>query len=543
MRAERDIRPSPARRRSKARVISPLSRRILAVNLLAPVILVGGLLYLDRYKQGLIAAELEALRTQAEMFAAAIGEGAVVEGGVGDFQLAKEPSLQMVRRLAEPAGVRARLFDVNGALLADSRRLLGVGSVVQVEDLPPPDEDAATGLIRNVYDLAASWLASDDVLPEYVERPAQSAGDYPEVMRALGGEADSSLRHDKRRGTILGIAVPVQRYKQIVGAVMLSRTGKDIADNLYQVRLNIIRVFGVALGVTVLLSLYMAGTIVRPIRRLAAAADLVRRGHGRRHAIPDLTARGDEIGELSGALRDMTEALWRRMDAIEAFAADVAHEIKNPLTSLRSAVETVTRIRDPDQQKRLVAIIQDDVERLNRLISDISDASRLDAELSRTDMEPVDVRAMLETLVEVYRSTGAGEGLVFALEGSPADSLKVAGMEDRLVQVFRNLIANAISFSPQGGTIRLRGAREAGVVRVEVEDDGPGIPPNKLEDIFQRFYSERPKAEKFGIHSGLGLSISKQIVEAHGGTIRAENRLHPDGSVAGARFVVRLPAQ
>lgn len=538
------LRASEGSRRgpSKTRLISPLTRRILAVNLLALVILVGGLLYLDRYKQGLIAAELEALRTQAEMFAAAIGEGAVVEGGVGQFELAREPSVQMVRRLAEPAGVRARLYDLSGSLLADSRMLLGA-AVIQIEDLPPPDKDAKAGFFRRLYDTATSWLASDGVLPPYPEQPSRSSIEYPEVARALAGDPGSILRNDPRRGMIFSVAVPVQRYKQVVGAVMLSRAGTDIVENLYHVRLNIIRVFGFAFAVTVLLSLYLAGTLARPIRRLAAAADLVRSGHGRRHVIPDFSRRGDEIGDLSGALRDMTEALWRRMDAVEAFAADVAHEIKNPLTSLHSAVETVVRVRDPEQQKKLLAIVQDDVERLNRLISDISDASRLDAELSRTETEPVQMRSLLETLAEVYRSTGVGDGVAFSVEGDPSDALEVSGMEGRLVQVFRNLIANAVSFSPPGGTIRLRGDRDAGFVRIAVEDDGPGIPDNMLAAIFERFYSERPKSEKFGTHSGLGLSISTQIVEAHGGTIRAENRRQADGTPSGARFIVRLPAR
>jgi two-component system sensor histidine kinase ChvG len=255
-----------------------------------------------------------------------------------------------------------------------------------------------------------------------------------------------------------------------------------------------------------------------------------------------MSRRRDEIGELSSALREMTEALWRRMDAIEAFAADVAHEIKNPLTSLRSAVETVSRVQSPDHQRKLMAIIQDDVGRLDRLISDISDASRIDAELSRAETEPVQMRLMMEALAEVYRDTGAAEGVRFAIEADPSDDLKVIGIESRLVQILRNLISNALSFSPPHGTITLRAGRDGDCIRIEVEDDGPGIPENKLDAIFERFYSERPKAEKFGTHSGLGLSISKQIAEAHGGTLRATNRLAENGLVIGARFILRLPA-
>jgi two-component system sensor histidine kinase ChvG len=269
----------------------------------------------------------------------------------------------------------------------------------------------------------------------------------------------------------------------------------------------------------------------------------VRRGRGRRHAIPDLSARGDEIGDLSAALRDMTEALWRRMDATEAFAADVAHEIKNPLTSLRSAVETVARIANPDQQRALLAIVKDDVARLDRLISDISDASRLDAEMSRAEADEVDMRGMVQAMVDVYRYTGDANGVRFAIETAPGESLMVSGVEGRLGQVLRNLIANALSFSPPQGCITLSARRENMEVVVEVEDEGPGMPENKLEAIFDRFYSERPKDEKFGTHSGLGLSISRTIIEGHGGTITASNRIDGDGRIIGARFTVRLPAE
>ena len=303
-------------------------------------------------------------------------------------------------------------------------------------------------------------------------------------------------------------------------------------------------VFAIALAVTVLLSFYLAGTIARPIRRLAAAAKLVRYGQGRRFEIPDFGRRRDEIGDLSRALRDMTQALWDRLDAIEGFAADVAHEIKNPLTSLRSAVETVTRVRDPEQQRRLMSIILDDVQRLDRLISDISDASRLDAELSRAQTEPVDIAALLETLVEIQSATlDPDRAPRFKIELQDRSRLLVQGIEGRLGQVFRNLLSNAVTFSPPGGEILMSAQRSDGSVVIGLSDEGPGLPEGKLEAIFDRFYSERPKEEKFGTHSGLGLSISKQIVDAHGGSIRAENRISADGVVMGARFIVTLPAE
>jgi len=518
---------------------SPITRRILAINLLALIILVAGLLYLGEYRRSLIDTELTSLRTQAEMFAAALGEGAVTATGASEQRLIKETAHQLVRRLAQTTGTRARLFAPNGALIADSRLLLGPGGMVQVEELPPPETgNVVLSALLDFYDRFVKHLLAEN-MPLYHENPAQKASDYPEVLRALAGEASGTVRGTEGSEMMLSVAVPVKRYKQVLGALMLSKESHDIDAVLFQLRLNILKIFVVALAVTVALSLYLAGTIARPIRHLAAAAERVRRSHSRQHNIPDLAGRKDEIGELAMSLRDMTDALWQRMDAIERFAADVAHEIKNPLTSLRSAVETAVRIQDPEQQRRLMTIIKEDVQRLDRLISDISDASRLDAELSRAEQEPVDLGRMLTTLVDVHETTNE-KGPRIRLE--KVDGLVVNGLEGRLAQVVRNLIANACSFSPPDATVAIRAAPADDWIRVQIDDQGPGIPEGKEKAIFERFYSERPDGEKFGTHSGLGLSISKQIVEAHGGTIAAENRRDAGGKVIGARFVIRLPA-
>lgn len=539
--AEAKARKKPVRRRWVP-FTSPLTKRILAVNAMAPIILMVGLLYLDRYKNELISTEIESLRIRAEMFAAALSEGAVIDNGFAISELSAPMARQMVRRLSQPARVRARLFDSDGELIADSRTLLATSTVVQVEDLPPPETSWQGTLLRRIYDLLTASSVANEGLPLYHERLRARANDYGEVVQSLSGEAASAVRATRAHKLVLSTAVPVQRYKQVLGVVMLSSSGDDIAESLYEVRLTILQAFLVALAITTLMSLYLAGTIAKPIRRLAAAADRVRRGQGRHHLIPDLSARKDEIGELSEALRDMTGALWRRMDAVEAFAADVAHEIKNPLTSLRSAVETCSRVTNPDQQRKLMAIIQDDVGRLDRLISDISDASRVDAELSRAEVAPVPVKALIEGLAAVYRDTGAAEGIAIEVEAQPDDDLLVQGIESRLSQVLRNLIGNALSFSPPGGRITLSARREGARIVATVADEGPGVPENKLEAIFERFYSERPAAEKFGTHSGLGLSISKQIAEAHGGTVSAANRLGEDGTVKGAVFTLSLPA-
>jgi two-component system, OmpR family, sensor histidine kinase ChvG len=535
-----DLRPKSGRRWK----VSPLTRRILAVNVLALALLAGGFLYLGKYQASLIGQQIEALKTQGEVFAAALGEGAVLDSVDEGEVLLPDLARQMMRRLVAPTHTRARLFDVRGDIIADSRILRGPGDAVQVLELEPQERE---GAVLRIADQIYDWILN--ILPRHIryavyrESASPRAEDYAEVMRALRGETGSAIRSDPQTGgLVFSVAIPIQRYKEVLGAVMLSTGSAEIEEELRTVRLELLRIFGVALLVTVLLSFYLAGTIARPIRRLAAAAERAR-GRRARVEIPDFTRRGDEIGDLSRSLREMTDALWQRMSAIESFAADVAHEIKNPLSSLRSAVETAVRIDDAANQRRLMAIILNDVERLDRLITDISDASRLDAELGRLDLEPVDIAAMLGTLVEVYETTrtDGAPRLVLAIGNSDRE-LVVPGIETRLSQVFRNIIGNAVSFSPPLGEIRLTARHHGRAVVVTVEDEGPGIPEEKLTAIFDRFYTERPLGEQFGTHSGLGLSISKQIIEAHRGMIWAENRKDTEGKTIGARFSVRLPA-
>lgn len=564
MRADQDSRISPTTERSNKRAstrrvgngglgLTLLTRRVLTVNLVAPVLLGLGLLFLDEYEQSLIATELDALRTEGELIAASIGEGAVVieteSEAFGAFMPAgatrridRPNAQQLVRRLAGLANVRARLYGTGGAMIADSRLLRGPGGEVRVVDLAEIEEDTLTRWLREAFDWTEAIIGSREDLDPYVEEVNGTAYDFMEVVGALErGEAANAVRLDANGRKILTVAVPVQFYKQIVGAVFVSEDDSRVESRLFEVRSAILTIFAWTTGVTVLLSLYLAGTIARPVKRLAEAATLVRDGRSRQHTIPDLSKRRDEIGALSSALREMTEALWQRMDATEQFAADVAHEIKNPLTSLRSAVETVARVKDPDQQKQLMSIIQDDVTRLDRLISDISDASRLDAELSRDESEPVNITTLLETLASIHNATDKPDAPHIDLDLPSHDPLSVSGLEGRLAQVFRNLIGNAVSFSPPGGKLFIQGRREMGpdkgYVTVKVRDQGPGIPPGKEDAIFNRFYSERPEEEKFGTHSGLGLSISKQIIEAHKGSLSATNA--EDG---GAVFTVRLPA-
>jgi two-component system sensor histidine kinase ChvG len=533
-----------APREWRRRRFSSLTFRILALNLLALVALAGGLLFLNQFREGLLEARIEALLIEGKIIAGALGESAV-DRASEVIALDSEAVRQIVRRTSEPTDTRARIFNADGVLLADTRTLSEAGR--EVLTLRLPDDGGESALFRVVagtYDRIAALLPERTPLPPYVERSPQAAADYREVVAALDGRVAAEQRA-LGGDVIITVAVPIQSFKKVLGALLLSVDTADIEESVRNVRIAILEVSGLALAITVLMSLFLAGTIARPMRRLARAAERVRTGIGGRGDIPDFSHRRDEIGELSVALRDMTAALYSRLDAIEGFAADVAHEIRNPLTSLRSAVEALDTAKAPEQQRRLLAILRDDVDRIDRLITDISDASRLDAELSRSVMTRVDIAALLATLAEVHAATAPAGSAALSLDVEPGDDgLIVQGIDDRIGQVVSNVLANAMSFSPAGGTVRIAahaapGAKPA--VEIVVEDEGPGFPADTFDRVFERFYTSRPRREAFGKHSGLGLSISRQIVEAHRGRIWAENRLGPQGEIAGGRIVIRLP--
>lgn len=534
------------RRRSVDRSHSPLTRRILLLNLIPVALLTLGAVYLSDYEEELIDAELASLLVQGEMVAAGIGEVAVVGGETTVNRMDADAARQLLTRLVRPTGVRARLFSETGELLGDSAVLSEVGRI-HVVPLPPPEVpvEVEVELGDRISDWLARQLSRGDRYPEYVDRPVPTLRDFPEAASALRGFNASAVRSAGDGRLILSAAVPVQRYKQVLGALLLTRDNRAIAASLREVRYDMLTIAAAALGITVLLSLYLAGTITQPIVRLARAADEVRLARESRPEIPDLGKRGDEIGDLNDALRSMTGALWLRINTIESFAADVAHELKNPLTSLRSAIEMAGRPNlDPERRAKLMAIVMDDINRLNRLISDISDASRLDAELMRGEVKPVDLEALLRDMVNHYAVMASQKSAVeveFRVAANPP--FVAHGHDGRYGQVFRNVIDNALSFSPPGSRIVVELGREPrnGPFVVTIDDEGQGIPEDNLESIFERFYSERP-TEHFGQHSGLGLSICRQIVETYGGSISASNRRAPDGRVLGARFTVRLPA-
>jgi two-component system sensor histidine kinase ChvG len=559
-------------------------------------VLVVGFLLLDQFRADLIEARVQSLTIQADIIAAAISASAT--GDTDSITIDPDKLLQLapgesvppspsdedatqfsinpalvgpfLHRLVTPTRTRARIYDSDGRLLLDSRSFSARGAVER-SDLPDASERRGFA-DRIVARLRSLFLTS--TTPRAEDPWATNGQTMPEVAGALQGKTQSLVRVNHVGETIVSVGVPIQHMMATRGALLLSTQGGDIDRVITSARLAQLRFFLVLAIVMLVLSLSLANTIAEPVRRLADAAERVRRGIRSRQQIPDFTARSDEIGHLSRALRDMTQALYNRLDAIESFAADVAHELKNPLTSLRSALETLPKVNGDHSRDRLIAIMQHDVRRLDRLISDISDASRLDAELTRGEAGPVDVAALLRAVVSMAQDSSRGgarvELSIPVRRGKNANAdYFVLGHDSRLAQVVTNLIENACSFSEPGGAVRValertsarkepEGKQFFDHVVITVDDDGPGVPPHALERIFERFYTDRP-SQGFGQNSGLGLSISRQIVEAHGGLIWACNRPAELASVrvgslerddgdeitrhgAGARFVVELPA-
>jgi two-component system, OmpR family, sensor histidine kinase ChvG len=523
----------------RRRWVSRLTLRILAVNLIALATLAGGVLYLDSFRIKLIEQRREELMQQAHQMAVALGELTSGQPEAPEIEVLR--SAVLVKRLNDDDRQRARLFRSNGQQISDT---LDENSVPHLAPLPRLNGWDWKSLRRRsarFLDRAIEAIGDSPELETYREPQLITSKDFPELALALNGTASGKLRRTEDGVVIISVAAPVQPYKRVAGALLLTADTRDIITTWRRERLNSFYVFLLALSLTLLLSIFLSRTIARPLQRLSIAAERVRLGRGREVAIPRYRDRKDEIGDLAFSLEQMTQALHTRMDAIEAFAADVSHELKNPLTSLRSAIDVFRTTKDPALREKLLDVVQDDIARLDRLITDISDASRLDAELSRAQMAPLDLRLMVSTLMDLYRTTKIRHSAKIKFV-PPQTAMPVQGLELRLGQVVRNLVDNALSFSPDGGTVKLNLSRLGAMITLTVDDDGPGVPPDNLDDIFMRFYSERPAEESFGKHSGLGLSISRDIIEAHGGTIRVENRLSGSGAVAGARFIVELPA-
>ena len=523
-------RPAPKPRRPGWRLPgSRLGRLIIALNLLGLAVLIVGALVLNELRRGLIDAKRDSLFTQAAVIVNVLEQAATR----GEPEPALEPdrARDTLQLLFIPRSERARVFDAQGNLVTDSYVL---GDRVDWRPLPPA---------RRPGEIEFHWpsLGRDQRAEAQVRARADLKA---EVDRALKGAPTVALRRAPNGERVVSVSVPIQNVQAVLGVLTLE--SGDLDQIVAAQRWALVPFILIAITVIVSSSLLLTRLIAQPVLRLARAADRVTLARAREISLPDIARRDDELGDLTRSLEAMTRALSERMDAIERFAADVAHEIRNPLTSIRSAVETLDLISDPAARDRLTGILKHDVGRLDRLITDISNASRVDAELSREDPVRLDLGRLLADISAFYEQTGDASAVPVRF-ASPMglDATTVLGREGPLSQVFRNLIDNARSFSSLSEAaapeVRLSAQRAGRQVIAAVEDDGPGLPPENLETVFDRFYTARPKGAVFGGHSGLGLSIARQIVEAHGGEIRAENRVDGEGRTLGARFVVSFP--
>ncbi len=502
--------------------LGSIRARIMAVNLLAVVVLGLALLYLDSIRTQLLDARQAELTRQAVTVATLVSEA----------KMSPAATDAMFERLNFERGTRVRLYAADGALEADNWR----GTDVRRFRLADPTLPGWRRQGARAIDRAIEFVTGVAELPPYAEPAHDVRSAWPAAEAAARqGAPVALLRRAPEGAIIVTAAAPVHGTGETVHVtedaadlVTLLRQQREISGWLF---------LGVAM-MTVALTWYLIDTVVRPLRMLALAALRVRLGRSREVTVPRLPDRGDEIGALARALSDMTTSLRQRIDATESFAADVAHELKNPLASLRSAVDTLDQVEAPELRRQLTQVARDDVARLDRLITDIAAASRLDAELSRARWELLDMGELTGGLVEAYHRAGLPEGLAIAFSQPEAGVAMVRGDDGRLMQVLRNLIDNAISFSPLPGLVMVSAQRQDDQVILRVEDEGPGVPEGLREAIFQRFYSERPESEDFGRHSGLGLSIARAITEAHGGTVVAGDR----AGGPGACFTVTLPA-
>jgi two-component system sensor histidine kinase ChvG len=502
---------------------SRLGRLIVILNVLGLAVLIGGALILNELRQGLVNASLESLSLEGHVIANVIDQDATV--GEPEPALEADQASNVLQDLPIPRSQRARLYDADGHLLADS---FVVADSVEATRLPP-----ARSRTSGLFDFRLGGPSPAKMMQ--AARLALRA----EVSHALNGETVSGTRISEDGHKVVSVSIPIQHVRAVLGVLTLE--AGDVDQIIAAERLALLPFILIAIGVNLMSSFMLTQLIATPVLRLARAADRVRLSRARAIALPDLAERGDELGDLARSLEDMTHALSERMEAIERFAADVAHELRNPMTSIRSAVETLDIVKDAEPRRRLLAILQQDVGRLERLITDISNASRLDAELGREAPRPLDAVRLLREICTLYEVTAKpSEVPVRFMEPPTPDALRVSAREGPLGQVIRNLVDNARSFTPPGGQVRVAARRERGEIVIQVDDDGPGIPPENLETIFERFYTSRPKGAAFGGNSGLGLAIARQIVEAHGGRIWADNR-SADGKVTGARFTVALP--
>lgn len=531
------------RRRGPRRSLwtSRLTRNIFLSNLIGLIILVTGALAMNRFEDGLINAKVDNIQSLASTITTVIGEQATGYGGTAELDV--DGARQVLRGVNVQEGWRVRLHNKSGELVADTKTL---DDTITTEALDPilaerPDRPKQDIWRENIR----SWINDKQHnLPWRRAKRESLRRDLKTAVRAgLDGESSYGPRFDADDNLIVTVSIPVQRVQQVLGVVTVE--SNDVGSIVTAERQALAPIIALAFLAMFLTSLGLTLFISLPMRRLARAAEIVTRSAQKRDAIPDLSGRRDEIGDLSLVLRDMTAGLYDRIDDIADFAADVAHEIKNPLTSLRSASDTLRVAKTKEQREKLINIIQQDVSRMDRLITDISKASKVDANLARETAKTLDVGEISENIVEFYQQTRSKEGanVVNASAIDPNSPIYIRAYETPFAQVLRNLIDNALTFSPDTGQVTVTAWKDGGRVIFTVEDEGPGIPEDNLEAVFERFYTQRPKGASFGSHSGLGLAICRQIITAHRGTIHAENRVDAGGQTVGARFTVDVPRQ
>ena len=552
-------------------VSASLLRRILVSNLIGFFVLLLGILYLGWYHTWLIDAKVDALKTQGKIIADAIASKAKVErerivfdanelpdqrnsnrsyrdDGFAALELSISPEevTPILRKLIQSTNTRARIYARDGTLIVDTARSLRRWRAALRNE--PTENTGKAPSTQNFWTHLTRYLF-DEPLPVYQEIGSANGTAYAEVRQALEGNQRSMLLLNDKGEQIVSLAVPIRRFKTVQGVLLLSTRPGELDEILSEERSVILTLAAIALFASIVTSLLLARTVADPMRRLSEAAEQASHNIAARTQLPEYADRSDEVGQMAAAFRAMTKALYRRIEASEKFAADVAHELKNPLTAARCIAESLSLAKNEDERRHLVEQIQNELNRLNRLITDVSNASRLDAELARQEMRPVDITTVLRGVVTIFRDIlGDDQRQVrLVIEDAPLEEAYIVnGDEGRIGQVLTNLVDNAISFSPKTGTITVRARSTPPHMEIYVEDEGPGIPEDRLEVIFDRFYTDRPDTEaKEGKNSGLGLSISREIIRAHGGQISAESRFEdgsgPDDTPLGARFVVKLP--
>lgn len=550
-------------------VSATLLRRILFTNILGLAGLLLAMIYISLHHGWLLDAKVAVVKTVSRMTAEAIAYRAVNERAVFDSNLLPDhaapkalrddafaalelpidpqQAARVLKKLVGPADLKARVYSQKGTLILDSDTLFAKSAPEPVQPSANPGEPPR---LKNFWTRFHYWLI-DKELKVYRELGTANGFLYPEVKQAAEyGVETPILLLDSKGQQIVSMAEPIKRGSKLLGVLLVSTQPGEIDDILWDERWLILQIAGYALLVAIASSLLLARTVADPMKRLSDAANHVSQNISARQELQDFSGRRDEVGQMGRAFTTMTAALYRRIEASEKFAADVAHELKNPLAAARSTAEALTYAKTEADRHELVEQIQGELKRLNRLINDVSNASRLDAELARQEMQPVNVRNVLDTVAGIFQDMLSDDSrkILLIMETVPSDAAyTVRGNDGRLGQVFTNLVDNALSFSPDGGTITIRAKPAGTLVEIAVEDEGPGIPPDKLGAIFERFYSDRPATDSSrGKNSGLGLSISREIIASHKGEIFAENRMLTPARngaskpQAGARFVVRL---